>query len=105
VSDLNVTEAAAWSEDAFNQATEYLESAGMDELAAQARGARDRGQQGLDEWHKIEEAAGKLPADELARVGKGAHLLEGQNSSQGVPSSTSVTSGPGQGASASEDAE
>jgi predicted PilT family ATPase len=77
LSDFNVTEAALWSEAEFNDKVAYLESAGMDELAQQARDARERGQSGLDEWQRIEEAAGKLSPDELARVGKGPHLLEG----------------------------
>lgn len=76
MADLNVTEAALWSEDFFNQTVQWLDDAGLGEYADQARGARSRGEAGLEEWNKIEEAAGHLSGDVLARVGKGPHLLE-----------------------------
>ena len=74
--DINVTQAASWTEDEFNRNVQYFKDSGQDELATQAQEWRDKGEAGMDEWAKIEAVAATMSADDLARVGKGPHLLD-----------------------------
>lgn len=92
--DINVTEAALWTEDEFNTIVAYLESARLTVFVEQARSFREKGMDGYDEWQRIEAEAANLPPEELVRVGKGPHLLpenKGKAAERPTPASPAST--------------
>jgi len=90
--DIDLTRASTWSEDFYQQMLDYFEGSGNEDMARQLREWRDGGEAKLREWEAIEEVANTMSADELEKVGRGAHLLRDQSISTAAPRSSSKAS-------------